>query len=112
MGRVINMNPEIKRKSFHLLGVIYPFLMFLLGRERFFTFMIFFTLSMGILEFLRLHTTAPNGFLPDFFKDLLREREKTKFTGMFWMALGMLISSLLVDNIRVFNTICSYLLIY
>jgi len=94
--RVIN---ELKRKGFHFSGLIIPAIYFSgMKYTTWFTrdvgFMILCVVSIVyfITECLRLYTKAGNEYFNNLYKGLLREKEKTTFTGSFFYILGSTIS--------------------
>jgi len=94
--RKLIMISEIKRKLFHLLGLLYVAGIYFLPRPIFIGIMVFVLLAQILFELVRLKTPAFNTWLHTNFGDLFREEEAGQFSGMAWMAGGVLATGLLL----------------
>jgi len=106
MGVSIKRTPkiikELKRKTWHFSGLLVPAI-YLVGMK----YTDWFTQNVGILiltvctsahfifECFRLYHPKVNAFVERRFSNVLREREKTTFTGIFFFLLGSTITVIL-----------------
>ncbi len=102
---------EFRRKSFHLLGLIYVAGFLALSRQ-----MMILVLGLALaaalaIEVLRLSYQPMNDWLFRRCGSLFREAEKRKFTGALWMLLGIIWIALFVESTTWAVTICLYLLL-
>lgn len=102
---------EIKRKLFHLSGLIYVVGLALLPRPTFVVVMIVAVVVIGIFDLVRINVPALNQFVITLFGDSLRDQEKKRLSGVFWMALGVLTVSLIAKDMRLAITAVVYLLL-
>ncbi len=102
---------EIKRKSFHLLGLVYVVGLLILPRTTF--LMIVTSLFIGVLivEIIRLRTEAINVWILDHFGGIFRKEERRKISGVFWMLAGVVSSVVLLDSWRLSVTAILYLIL-
>lgn len=95
---VADLRQELKRKSFHLLGLIYPLALYWVGLTNFRIILIALWAVAALLEIARFSFPHFNGFILDYFGDLLREKERNRPTGFFWMISGALFSAFILDE--------------
>lgn len=85
-----DLRQELKRKSFHLLGLIYPLTLYWVGLTDFRILLIVFWIVATLFEVARLSHASFNDWMFEYFGDLFREKEKAQPSGVFWMLTGML----------------------
>lgn len=89
---------ELKRKGFHFSGLIIPFIYMVgmhtgyLDRYRGGLLMLFCTFVYFTFECMRLCFPSINNHFGEVFKGLMRDKEKTNFTGSFFYMMGATIS--------------------
>ena len=103
-----DIHQELKRKSFHLLGLIYPLTLRWVGLTEFRILLIVFWVAVALMEIARLSTPAFNGFVFEHFGDLFREKERSRQTGVFWMMSGALFSAFMLDTPALVATVLLY----
>lgn len=102
---------EIKRKFFHLAGLSYVVALIYLPRK---TYLILLTCLLAVefaFESLRLHQPAFREFFLKWFGKLIREEEKTRFSGVFWMLSGVTVTVMLAPQVPIAATALLYLLL-
>lgn len=103
-----DLRQELKRKSFHLLGLIYPVTLYWIGLTDFRILLIVFWVVIALMEIARLCLPAFNGFTFEHFGDLFRENERSRPTGIFWMLSGALFSAFMLDTPALVATVLFY----
>ena len=95
MNSTIHLRPRsdihYKRKIFHFLGVVFLAVCYHnLSRET--TLLILFTTSLSavVLELIRVRVDAVNNFVLAIFGPLMREHERSSWTGFTYLVLGVL----------------------
>lgn len=104
------MISEIKRKLFHLIGFIYVAGILWIPRP---TFLLLVGLLLGadtLAEILRLRSARVASLMSRYFGGLFRSSEENKFTGIFWMLLGVFTTAALVPSNRLAATIFLYVI--
>ncbi|MDR2818135.1 MAG: hypothetical protein LBB37_01670 [Endomicrobium sp.] len=89
---------EIKRKSFHLLSLLYVFGYWYLPKN---IVILGFSVAMTIvilLEYIRFKFPKINDFFKNNFKGFYRSEEADKISGVIWTLLGAFIAILLFPN--------------
>lgn len=99
---------ELKRKSFHLLGLVYPLTLHWIGLTDFRILLIVFWVVVALMEFTRLSVSSSNGFVFEHFGDLFREKERNRPMGVFWMLSGVLFVTFLLDQPALITTTLLY----
>jgi len=97
--RIPRVIKELKRKGFHFSGLLIPAI-YLTGLKyttwfnREVAFWVLFVISMGyfIVECVRLFSKKGGEYLNEKFKGVMREKEKTRFTGSFFYLVGSTVS--------------------
>lgn len=83
----------------------------MLARPQFLRVVFSLWVIISILEILRLHTPAGRYLSDRFAGGLLREHERSHFSGAWWMLLGVMASGFLLDPFRLAATPILYLLL-
>lgn len=102
---------ELKRKSIHLLGLAYPLALFWLGLQDFRILLIVFWVVISFIEVVRLSHASFNNWIYEYFGDLLREKEKNRPSGIFWMLSGILFSAFTLDQPLLITTLLLYVVL-
>src|SRR5689334_7627882 len=89
---------EIKRKAFHLLSLAYIPCVVYLPRAKALMFFEALFILVTAFELARLKFSPIRAFIENHFGQLLREEEKTNFSGIFWMLFGILTTLLLLER--------------
>lgn len=79
---------ELKRKAFHLLGLLYLGAYWLIGHPLVNWVMGSWMALVAALETLRLVSPGVRGALHSVFGPIIREKEAARFTGAFYTSLG------------------------
>lgn len=103
-----DLRQELKRKSFHLLGLVYPLTLHWIGLTDFRVLLIVFWVVVALMEFTRLSVSSFNGFVFEYFGDLFREKERNRPMGVFWMLSGVLFVTFLLDQPALITTTLLY----
>jgi dolichol kinase len=93
------MLSEIKRKLFHLLGLIYVAGITFLPRKAFVLIMTGLLAAEIGFELARLKIPAFNEWLHKEYGDIFREEEKNQFSGVVWMSAGVIAVGVLLEPI-------------
>ena len=88
-----NFRQELKRKSFHLLGLVYPLTLHWIGLTDFRILLIVFWVVVVVFEGIRLRASPINDGLFEYFGFLFRDEERTRISGVFWMISGVLFAT-------------------
>jgi dolichol kinase len=102
---------EIKRKLFHLSGLIYIVGLAFIPRD---IYILVLSISAALIlcvELVRLRWPDMNQFLIKLFRGAIREQEKNKISGIFWMILGVLITVALIKPLNMSAAIIAYLIL-
>lgn len=102
---------EIKRKSFHLLSFVYLVGAIYIPRPRYLMILAVFLAVVFAFETCRLRNPLFQNFIYRYFGGLFRESEQTRYSGMLWMLLGVLLTLALVEPIDVASTALLYLIV-
>ena len=102
---------ELKRKSIHLLGLAYPLALFWLGLQDFRILLIVFWIVISFIEIVRLSHASFNNWIYEYFGYLLREKEKNRPCGVFWMLSGILFSAFMLDQPMLIATLLLYVVL-
>jgi len=94
-----NLISEIKRKMFHLLGLLYVAGLYFLPRKLFIGIMLGVLAAEILFELCRLKVPSFNDWLQNNYGGLFRQEEKNQFSGVVWMAGGVLITALLIGPV-------------
>lgn len=106
----IPMWPEIKRKLFHLLSILYVIGLILVPRAMFLWILGGWFLTVAAVEMIRLKSPRMHAWFQSHWGGLLREEESRRFSGVFWMALGVLCTVSLVESVPLASTALLYLI--
>ncbi len=83
---------HFSRKFFHVVGVVFMAVLYHnMVRETALTVLILASLGAVVLEITRVRIAALNRFVISIFGPLMREHEKTNWTGFTYLILGVLI---------------------
>ena len=104
------MNCELKRKAFHLLSLAYPIAYLFLERRTFLIFLSIILALIAALEFMRLRFPHINKKLVGLLGNIHRSQEMTCASGIFWTALGTLVTVILFTNKAVVLCTLGYLI--
>jgi dolichol kinase len=88
------MRTEIKRKLFHMVGMVYVAGVITLPRPAFLILMLSVLLGISCFEAVRLKNQKFNNWLLGKVGDYFRFSEENRPTSMLWMAFGVLVASL------------------
>ncbi|MCG3205634.1 MAG: hypothetical protein KCHDKBKB_02356 [Elusimicrobia bacterium] len=105
------MWPEIKRKIFHLLGLLYVVGAIFIPKNTYLLLLLSALALVGLLEYYRLKVPSINEHLLRIFGNLLREKEKSHFSGLFWMLLGVTLTIAISQPIAVTTSALLYLIL-
>lgn len=89
---------ELKRKAFHLLGLMYVALLLKMDAAQASRLLAVIFIGLAAAEFLRLKNPAVRTFNQKLFGSIMRAEEANRLSGVFWMSLGALASSLLLQK--------------
>jgi len=92
-----NFNFEVKRKIFHLYGLIFPLVYMFISKASMSVLLLILTGFTLYADIFRHHNPKIKELVDKFFNKLLRNKEKTgfyKLSGASYMVLGLLISCL------------------
>lgn len=81
---------ELKRKAFHQLILLYLAAYFLLGHPAAAYAMAAFTVLVAAVELLRLKAAWARPFFNEWFGGIIRVKEAERFSGSFYVCLGVL----------------------
>lgn len=90
---------ELRRKAFHQLTLLYLGAYWLLGYPRAAWFLAGWTLLVLLVEILRLRAAWMRAFIERFFGSMIREKEASRFTGSFYVTLGVALTVALYGRI-------------
>lgn len=102
---------EIKRKLFHLTSIVYVLGLVYFERRFYVSLLFVAAAAVFLLEVLRLHSPVVGGWLNRWFGSLMRPHEQRRFSGLFWMLIGVLVSVALVQPVPVAATALLYLIL-
>lgn len=102
---------EIKRKLFHLTGMIYIVGLIFIPRSTYLLILAGMLAAEFAVELLRIKNAAVRAWYLATFGHLLREREHSRLSGIFWMLAGVFTTVLLTDNVPIATTALLYLLL-
>jgi dolichol kinase len=92
------LKEEIKRKSFHLLMLLYVAGYWYLPKQTISIILAIAIFIVALLEFLRFKVSKYNDFFCKYFKGFYRPEEANKVSGLIGTLLGALITILLFKN--------------
>lgn len=102
---------EIKRKIFHLAALVYVVGLIYMPRP---VYLIVLTCLFALelsLEIIRLKNAATGRWFAARFGGLMREEEKSKLSGVFWMLLGVLTTVLVAKPVPMAASALLYLIL-
>jgi dolichol kinase len=102
---------EIKRKLFHLLGLIYVAGIIYLPRRPYLALLALALIAVLMVERARLSRPAMEAWIERRFGGLLRARETRRFSGVPWMMGGVLIATALLGPVAPAAAAVLYLLL-
>ncbi len=105
------MFAEIKRKLFHLLGMIYIVALIYMPRPLYLGVLAAAVALAFLFEMCRLKNARFKQWFLNLFGGLLREEEHTRFSGFFWMLSGVAVTVLLLKPVPLATTAVLYLLL-
>jgi dolichol kinase len=105
------MWPEIKRKFFHLMALVYVVGVIYLPRSRFLLLLLAWLVVEVLFEKARHRNVFLNDWIFERFGPLFRPEERGHFSGVFWMILGVLTTGLLLRPVPVVVTVLLYLIL-
>ena len=83
------MWPEIKRKFFHLTGLLYVVALIYLPRHIYLTILTALLTLEFVIEIVRIKNQWANQWFIAKFGGLFRDEERDHFSGVFWMLAGV-----------------------
>lgn len=105
------LQTEIKRKLFHAIGLIYVVGLYTMPRQLFITCVSALLIFQLAVELLRLNNLNIHFWFKKSLGTLMRGHEENRFTGVVWMTLGVLITSLIVPSTPLAATAVLYLIL-
>lgn len=105
------MWPEIKRKFFHLGGLIYVAGLIYIPRPAYLGLLTAWAFIEGLFEAARLKNPAFNEWIYSRFGGLMRDKERQHISGIFWMILGVLTSVSIARPVPIAAASILYLLL-
>ena len=102
---------EIKRKLFHLLGLIYVVGLVYIPRTAYIWVLTAAVALIFIAEQIRLRVPAVRSWCERKISHMFREHERRKLSGVFWMIDGVWITVLLLPPVPLAATALLYLLL-
>ncbi len=102
---------ELKRKLFHLTGLLYVIGLAYMPRQTYLTALIVLLGIELIAETLRLKHRYIRDWTNRIAGELMREHERDKISGIFWMTFGALGSALIVSETRLAAACMLYLIL-
>lgn len=102
---------EIRRKSFHLLSLIYVVGLIYMPRPRFLLALVALFTMVFAVEWTRLKIESVNALFMRRFGFLFREEERHSFTGVLWMLLGVITAVYLLPPVPLAATAILYLVL-
>jgi glycerol-3-phosphate acyltransferase PlsY len=102
---------EIKRKLFHLTGLVYVVGLIYIPRTAYIWTLTAVVAVVFTLEQIRLRVPAAHAWCERTVWHLFREHEREKMSGVFWMAEGAWITVLLLKSVPLASAALLYLLL-
>ena len=107
----IDISNELKRKSFHMIGIIYAVGIACLPRPVFIGSVAGLLLVVFVVESLRLRVLPVNDWFFLHFGGLFRKKEQNRFSGVVWMLAGILFSAVALRPVPLVIAVILYLVI-
>lgn len=102
---------EIKRKCFHLTGLIYVVGLIYVPRSIYLTVIVSALVIEFIVEILRLNVPVIGRLADRLFGNMFRIEERTRFSGVFWMLAGVTTTILLLSSVTLAACALLYLIL-
>ncbi len=101
---------EIKRKLFHLCGLVYVIGLIYLPRDRYLMLLFLLLTVEFIFEIVRIKFATINERCVRTFGGILRPSEQNRLSGVFWMLLGVTVVANLLKPVSLATVSLLYLL--
>lgn len=105
------MWPEIKRKFFHLFGLIYVLGLIYIPRDPYILILLTVLTSESLIELFRIKNEKVNQWFSQYFGEIFRDTEKTKISGVFWMLMGVTLTVILAPPVPIAAAALLYLIL-
>lgn len=98
MSDVLKYNQEVYRKVIHISSSFIAILLWILGKDIFFPFIISATLIFLIIDYLRIYIQTFEKLYFTFFGNVTRHYEYHRFSGASWVLIGAAATIFLFDE--------------